>query len=122
LLLNTDRLWIATVTRASGTLSQASDCRSGAGEQRAARAAGPCGGIATTVKVRPILASVRLRMAHRCLPVVPLSWVANRLAIVDSSPRRANSPRVVDGKVDEFWVSPDRMTIMQQIGALPTQE
>jgi hypothetical protein len=26
--------------------------------------------------------------------------------------------RVVDGKVAEFWVSPDRMTIMQQIGAL----
>ncbi len=30
--------------------------------------------------------------------------------------------RVVDGKVAEFWVSPDRMTIMQQIGALPAQE
>ena len=26
---------------------------------------------------------------------------------------------VVDGKVAEFWVSPDRMTIMEQIGALP---
>jgi predicted ester cyclase len=30
--------------------------------------------------------------------------------------------RVADGKVAEFWVSPDRMTIMQQIGALPAQE
>lgn len=30
--------------------------------------------------------------------------------------------RVVDGKVAEFWISPDRMTIMQQIGALPTPE
>jgi steroid delta-isomerase-like uncharacterized protein len=30
--------------------------------------------------------------------------------------------RVVDDKVAEFWVSPDRMTIMQQIGALPDQE
>jgi hypothetical protein len=27
--------------------------------------------------------------------------------------------RVADGKVAEFWVSPDRMTLMQQIGALP---
>jgi predicted ester cyclase len=25
--------------------------------------------------------------------------------------------RVADGKVAEFWVSPDRMTLMQQIGA-----
>jgi len=30
--------------------------------------------------------------------------------------------RVADGKIAEFWVSPDRMTIMQQIGALPSQE
>lgn len=30
--------------------------------------------------------------------------------------------RVVDGKVAEFWVSPDRMTILQQIGAIPTDE
>jgi predicted ester cyclase len=30
--------------------------------------------------------------------------------------------RVVDGKVTEFWVSPDRMTIMQQIGALPATD
>jgi steroid delta-isomerase-like uncharacterized protein len=30
--------------------------------------------------------------------------------------------RIVDGKVAEFWVSPDRMTIMQQIGAIPTDE
>ena len=30
--------------------------------------------------------------------------------------------RIVDDKVAEFWVSPDRMTIMQQIGALPVQE
>lgn len=30
--------------------------------------------------------------------------------------------RVVDGKVAEFWVSPDRMTIMQQIGALTAEE
>jgi predicted ester cyclase len=27
--------------------------------------------------------------------------------------------RVSNGKVAEFWVSPDRMTLMQQIGALP---
>jgi predicted ester cyclase len=27
--------------------------------------------------------------------------------------------RVVDGKIVEFWVSPDRVTIMPQIGALP---
>jgi ketosteroid isomerase-like protein len=30
--------------------------------------------------------------------------------------------RVADGKVAEFWVSPDRMSIMEQIGALPAQE
>ena len=30
--------------------------------------------------------------------------------------------RVADGKVAEFWVSPDRMTIMQQIGAVPADE
>ena len=30
--------------------------------------------------------------------------------------------RIVDDKVAEFWVSADRMTIMQQIGALPVQE
>ena len=30
--------------------------------------------------------------------------------------------RVADGKVIQFWVSPDRMTIMQQIGAIPDQE
>jgi predicted ester cyclase len=30
--------------------------------------------------------------------------------------------RVLDGKVAEFWVSPDRMTIMQQIGALPAED
>ena len=30
--------------------------------------------------------------------------------------------RVVDDKVAEFWVSPDRMTIMEQIGALPAEE
>ncbi|MEV4629835.1 ester cyclase [Micromonospora sp. NPDC049523] len=29
--------------------------------------------------------------------------------------------RIADGKIAEFWVSPDRMTIMQQIGALPSQ-
>ena len=29
--------------------------------------------------------------------------------------------RVDDGKVAEFWVSPDRMTLMQQIGALPIE-
>ncbi|MGW3621827.1 ester cyclase [Micromonospora arida] len=28
--------------------------------------------------------------------------------------------RVADGKIAEFWVSPDRMTIMQQIGAIPS--
>jgi predicted ester cyclase len=27
--------------------------------------------------------------------------------------------RVTNGQVAEFWVSPDRMTLMQQIGALP---
>jgi len=26
---------------------------------------------------------------------------------------------VTNGQVAEFWVSPDRMTLMQQIGALP---
>jgi hypothetical protein len=30
--------------------------------------------------------------------------------------------RVLDGKVTEFWVSPDRTSIMQQIGALPTDQ
>ena len=30
--------------------------------------------------------------------------------------------RVLNDKVAEFWVSPDRMSIMQQIGALPTAE
>src|SRR5918994_1597414 len=30
--------------------------------------------------------------------------------------------RVADGKVAEFWVSPDRMTLMQQVGALPAEE
>jgi steroid delta-isomerase-like uncharacterized protein len=30
--------------------------------------------------------------------------------------------RVADGKVAEFWVSPDRMSLMEQIGALPRQE
>jgi predicted ester cyclase len=30
--------------------------------------------------------------------------------------------RVANGKVAEFWVSPDRMSLMQQIGALPVQE
>ena len=30
--------------------------------------------------------------------------------------------RVVDGKVAEFWVSPDRITIMQQIGALAVED
>jgi steroid delta-isomerase-like uncharacterized protein len=30
--------------------------------------------------------------------------------------------RVANGKVAEFWVSPDRMSLMQQIGALPPQE
>jgi predicted ester cyclase len=30
--------------------------------------------------------------------------------------------RVANGTVAEFWVSPDRMTLMQQIGALPVQE
>jgi predicted ester cyclase len=30
--------------------------------------------------------------------------------------------RVLDGKVAEFWVSPDRMTIVQQIGALPAED
>jgi len=29
---------------------------------------------------------------------------------------------VADGKVAEFWVSPDRMSLMQQIGALPMQD
>jgi len=29
--------------------------------------------------------------------------------------------RVADGKIAEFWVSPDRMSLMQQIGALPVQ-
>ena len=28
--------------------------------------------------------------------------------------------RVADGKVAEFYVSPDRMSLMQQIGLLPT--
>ncbi|MCY1138096.1 ester cyclase [Actinoplanes sp. Pm04-4] len=27
--------------------------------------------------------------------------------------------RIADGKIAEFWVSPDRATILQQIGALP---
>ena len=27
--------------------------------------------------------------------------------------------RVTDGQVAEFWISPDRMTLMQQIGAFP---
>jgi predicted ester cyclase len=30
--------------------------------------------------------------------------------------------RVVDGKVAEFWVSADRITIMQQIGALAVED
>jgi predicted ester cyclase len=30
--------------------------------------------------------------------------------------------RVLNGKVAEFWVSPDRTSIMQQIGAPPTDE
>jgi predicted ester cyclase len=30
--------------------------------------------------------------------------------------------RVVNGKVAEFWVSPDRISIMQQIGTPPTNE
>ena len=30
--------------------------------------------------------------------------------------------RVADRKIAEFWVSPDRMSLMQQIGALPAQE
>jgi predicted ester cyclase len=29
--------------------------------------------------------------------------------------------RVADGKIAEFWVSPDRMTLMQQIGALAAE-
>ena len=29
--------------------------------------------------------------------------------------------RVTNGQVAEFWVSPDRMTLMQQIGALPME-
>jgi hypothetical protein len=28
---------------------------------------------------------------------------------------------VTNGQVAEFWVSPDRMTLMQQIGALPME-
>ncbi|WP_157756815.1 ester cyclase [Plantactinospora sp. KBS50] len=28
--------------------------------------------------------------------------------------------RVADGRIAEFWVSPDRLTIMQQIGAIPS--
>ena len=34
----------------------------------------------------------------------------------------AGMVRVADGKVAEFWVSPDRMSIMEQIGALPAPE
>ena len=34
----------------------------------------------------------------------------------------AGVARVLNDKVVEFWVSPDRMSIMQQIGALPTDE
>jgi steroid delta-isomerase-like uncharacterized protein len=30
--------------------------------------------------------------------------------------------RVANGKVAEFWVSPDRMSLMQEMGALPVQE
>jgi len=30
--------------------------------------------------------------------------------------------RVADRKIAEFWVSPDRMSLMQQIGALPAQQ
>jgi steroid delta-isomerase-like uncharacterized protein len=30
--------------------------------------------------------------------------------------------RVANGRVAEFWVSPDRMSLMQQVGALPVQE
>jgi predicted ester cyclase len=30
--------------------------------------------------------------------------------------------RVATGKVTEFWVSPDRMSLMQQMGVLPVQE
>jgi predicted ester cyclase len=30
--------------------------------------------------------------------------------------------RIANGRVAEFWVSPDRMSLMQQIGALPAQE
>ena len=30
--------------------------------------------------------------------------------------------RVANGRVAEFWVSPDRMSLMQQIGALAVQE
>jgi steroid delta-isomerase-like uncharacterized protein len=30
--------------------------------------------------------------------------------------------RVANGKVAEFWVSPDRMSLMQQMGVLPVQE
>ena len=29
--------------------------------------------------------------------------------------------RVANGKVAEFWVSPDRMSLMQQMGVLPVQ-
>jgi predicted ester cyclase len=29
--------------------------------------------------------------------------------------------RIANGRVAEFWVSPDRMTLMQQIGALPAE-
>ena len=29
--------------------------------------------------------------------------------------------RIADGRVAEFWVSPDRITLMQQIGALPAE-
>jgi predicted ester cyclase len=30
--------------------------------------------------------------------------------------------RIENGRIAEFWVSPDRLTILQQIGALPTSE
>ena len=30
--------------------------------------------------------------------------------------------RVAEGRVAEFWVSPDRMSLPQQMGALPVKE
>jgi len=27
--------------------------------------------------------------------------------------------RIADGKIAELWISPDRMTLMQQLGVLP---